>query len=211
MYLTFCNQKHIMSSIITHEILYEILTREKSRQEIQKIDPNFFQQLSSYLEEKELILSSQKEKNSFPEEIRKTEKQLKTIKQLADEIIERRKRKTLDLALLNSRASASIKTKNLLPKEESLYSSLLASLKQFSIKDKQGEKENEEAKALKNENQENNNTTLIRFIHAVPKFVGTDNNVYGPFTKEDIANLPEQTANILIKKNRAEKMQHENS
>ena len=193
-----------MLSIITHEALYEILTREKSRQDLQKIDLDFFQQLSAYLEEKELILNSQKEKNSFPEEIKKTEKQLRTIKQLANEIIERRKRKILDLALLNSRTETAAKAKNILPNEESLYDSILSSLQQFSIAEK-------ESKVLKDENPEDTNTTLIRFIHSVPKFVGTDSNIYGPFIKEDIANLPEKTAEILIRKNRAEKIQHENS
>ena len=192
-----------MLSIITHEALYEILTREKSKQDLQKIDMDFFQQLSAYLEEKELILNSQKEKNSFPEEIKKTEKQLRTIKQLANEIIERRKRKILDLALLNSRTETAAKAKNMLPNEESLYDSILSSLQQFSITEK-------ESKVLKDENPEDTNTTLIRFIHSVPKFVGTDSNIYGPFTKEDIANLPEKTAGILIRKNRAEKIQHEN-
>ena len=193
-----------MLSIITHEALYEILTREKSKQDLQKIDQDFFQQLSAYLEEKELILNSQKEKNSFPEEIKKTEKQLRTIKQLANEIIERRKRKILDLALLNSRTETATKAKNMLPNEESLYDSILSSLQQFSITEK-------ESKVLKDENPEDTNTTLIRFIHSVPKFVGTDSNIYGPFTKEDIANLPEKTAGILIRKNRAEKIQHENN
>ena len=193
-----------MLSIITHEALYEILTREKSKQDLQKIDMDFFQQLSAYLEEKELILNSQKEKNSFPEEIKKTEKQLRTIKQLANEIIERRKRKILDLALLNSRTETAPKAKNMLPNEESLYDSILSSLQQFSITEK-------ESKVLKDENPEDTNTTLIRFIHSVPKFVGTDSNIYGPFTKEDIANLPEKTAGILIRKNRAEKIQHENN
>jgi len=193
-----------MLSIITHEALYEILTREKSKQDLQKIDMDFFQQLSAYLEEKELILNSQKEKNSFPEEIKKTEKQLRTIKQLANEIIERRKRKILDLALLNSRTETAAKAKNMLPNEESLYDSILSSLQQFSITEK-------ESKVLKDENPEDTNTTLIRFIHSVPKFVGTDSNIYGPFTKEDIANLPEKTAGILIRKNRAEKIQHENN
>ena len=192
-----------MLSIITHEALYEILTREKSRQDLQKIDLDFFQQLSAYLEEKELILNSQKEKNSFPEEIKKTEKQLRTIKQLANEIIERRKRKILDLALLYSRTETATKAKNMLPNEESLYDSILSSLQQFSIAEK-------ESKVLKDENPEDTNTTLIRFIHSVPKFVGTDSNIYGPFIKEDIANLPEKTAEILIRKNRAEKIQHEN-
>jgi len=194
-----------MSSVITHEAIYEILVKEKARQDLQKIDPEFFNQLSKYLEEKELILKSQKEKDSFPEEIKKTEKQLKTITQLSNEITERRKRKILDLALLNSRTPTAIKEKNLLQNEEILYDSILTTLKQFSINNSK----EEETKVLKNEDSESNSTTLVRFIHSVPRFVGTDNNIYGPFIKEDIANLPEKTAEILIRKNRAEKIQHE--
>ena len=196
-----------MSSVITNEALYETLIKEKTSQGLQKIDQEFFRQLSSYLEEKELILKSQKEKNSFPEEIKKTEKQLKAITQLSNEIIERRKRKILDLALLNLRTLTEVKVKNLLQSEEVLYNSILTTLKQFSINEKE-----EEAKVLKNEeDSESNNTTLIRFIHSVPRFVGTDSNVYGPFIKEDIANLPEKTAQILINKKRAEKIQHESN
>jgi len=196
-----------MSSVITHEAIYEILVKEKARQDLQKIDPEFFNQLSKYLEEKELILKSQKEKDSFPEEIKKTEKQLKTITQLSNEITERRKRKILDLALLNSRTPTAIKEKNLLQNEEILYDSILATLKQFSINNSK----EEETKVLKNEDSESNSTTLVRFIHSVPRFVGTDNNIYGPFIKEDIANLPEKTSQILISKKRAEKIQHENN
>ena len=196
-----------MSSVITHEAIYEILVKEKARQDLQKIDPEFFNQLSKYLEEKELILKSQKEKDSFPEEIKKTEKQLKTITQLSNEITERRKRKILDLALLNSRTPTAIKEKNLLQNEEILYDSILATLKQFSINNSK----EEETKVLKNEDSESNSTTLVRFIHSVPRFVGTDNNIYGPFIKEDVANLPEKTAQILISKKRAEKIQHENN
>lgn len=197
-----------MSSIITHEVLYEVLVKEKTRQELQKIDLSFLTQLSSYLEEKELILESQKEKNSFPEEIKNTEKQLRSIKQLANEIIERRKRKILDLALLNSRTEKAAIVKNLLESEETLYNSILSSLKHFSIMEKPGHKE--ESKVLKNQNSESAINILVRFTGPVPKFVGTDSNIYGPFTKEDIANLPEKTATILINKNRAEKIRHEN-
>lgn len=210
-----------MTSIITHEALYEILAKEKTRQDLQKIELDFFKQLSSYLQEKEIILKSQKEKNSFPEEIKKTEKQLRTIKQLANEVIERRKRKILDLALLNSRTEAAENIKNLLPNEELLYSSIMQSLTQFSIIEKNNAKRDDaekintaeaaESKVLKNQNSESMHTTLVRFINSVPRFVGTDSNIYGPFTKEDIANLPERTAEILISKKRAEKIQHENT
>ena len=56
--------------IITYETLYELLRREKSRKELQKLDPNFYQRVTNYLEEKNIILKSQKDT-----EIIKTEKQ----------------------------------------------------------------------------------------------------------------------------------------
>ena len=40
----------------------------------------------------------------------------------------------------------------------------------------------------------------------MPKFVGRDLEVYGPFEEEDIANLPGEIADILILKNRAEEI-----
>jgi DNA replication initiation complex subunit (GINS family) len=48
---------------------------------------------------------------------------------------------------------------------------------------------------------------MVRFVHAVPKFIGKELEVYGPFEEEDIANLPKQLADILISKGRAELIQ----
>jgi DNA replication initiation complex subunit (GINS family) len=46
----------------------------------------------------------------------------------------------------------------------------------------------------------------VRFIKAVPRFLGSELEVYGPFVENDIASLPSKIANILIKKDRAEEM-----
>jgi DNA replication initiation complex subunit (GINS family) len=50
-------------------------------------------------------------------------------------------------------------------------------------------------------------TIMVRFTHAVPKFMGKELEIYGPFEPEDIANLPKQIADILIGKGRAELIQ----
>jgi len=61
--------------------------------------------------------------------------------------------------------------------------------------------------AAQSENDENSVTTkLVRFLHPVPKFVGRELEVYGPFEREDIANLPKEIAEVLIIKGRAEEM-----
>jgi hypothetical protein len=48
------------------------------------------------------------------------------------------------------------------------------------------------------------NIKLIRFLHSVPQFIGDDLILYGPFENEDVASLPIDIANLLIKKNKAE-------
>ena len=49
-------------------------------------------------------------------------------------------------------------------------------------------------------------TKRIKFIHYVPKFLGREMEVYGPFEPEDIATIPTELANILIEKGRAERI-----
>ncbi|MFX1327956.1 MAG: hypothetical protein ACFE91_07410 [Promethearchaeota archaeon] len=46
----------------------------------------------------------------------------------------------------------------------------------------------------------------IRFLKITPPLVGIDLINYGPFEKEDIANIPQQNANILIMEKFAEKI-----
>jgi DNA replication initiation complex subunit (GINS family) len=154
------------------------------------------------MEEKKLILESQRQKASFPEEIKKTERQLQSIQRLSNEIIERRKRKILDLALLNSRTPSAIPLKGLLSKEHELYDSTLKALNHYDFPIET------ETKTLKDENPL---SLSVRFLDSVPKFVGTDKKVYGPFEKSDIANLPKTIAKILINKNKAENENSKNS
>ena len=50
------------------------------------------------------------------------------------------------------------------------------------------------------------NYTLVRFLKETPPLVGIDLINYGPFEKEDIANLPLKNAKILINEKFAEKI-----
>ncbi len=49
--------------------------------------------------------------------------------------------------------------------------------------------------------------TLVRFLKETPPLVGIDLINYGPFEKEDIANLPQKNAKILIIEKCAEKIE----
>ena len=46
-------------------------------------------------------------------------------------------------------------------------------------------------------------TVRIKFLSPVPKFVGPKRQVFGPYGKEEEANLPGEIAKLLIRKGRA--------
>jgi DNA replication factor GINS len=45
---------------------------------------------------------------------------------------------------------------------------------------------------------------VLRFLKAIPAVVGADMKTYGPFLAEDVASLPVENANILVKRGLAE-------
>ena len=197
--------------VITYDTLYEILRREKFKKELQKLDDNFFDNTLNYLNDKSKIDESQKEKDSiFSSEFKKTEKTLENTKKILKELYEKRESKIIMLALFSSRtAPTEDDIIAMLPEEKRLYSTLLDDLTKFRKDILQNLLENKqpkvEGKSIKSENQDSK--SLIRFLHAVPKFVGEDLTIYGPFDAHDVANLPKGIANVLITKERAEKIE----
>lgn len=204
---------------ITYETLHELLRREKNREEIQKLDAGYLNDVAGYLKEKIEIGMQQRAKNDLfaAEETRKAELQLTNIKKILRELYERREKKILHMAVDASRSSASlIDTANLLKEEKRIFDELVSLLNKFrkgilyhlmegmspNIKE-EGPKPNPNPLPLR---EEEKTTKLIRFVNAVPKFVGEDLEVYGPFEENDMANLPAAIADVLVNKGRAEEM-----
>ncbi len=228
---------------VTYESLFDLVVREKSRDELQALDPNFFAQLAGYLAEKRSMASIQS-----AEEKERASRQLQNINRLIRELYDRREKKTINMALARSRAAADIiDTTALLAEERAMFEGLVAQLDLFrnsvlnrlldakvpSLNDEQKQvgadilaaasrtmssqptssisgtsfgthaSGKEEAPATA---EANPITKLIRFLHPVPRFVGRELEVYGPFDQEDIANLPKEIAEVLITKGRAEEI-----
>jgi DNA replication initiation complex subunit (GINS family) len=210
---------------ITYETLFELLRREKTREELQKIDIEFYQDVVNYLQEKLRLLEAQKNKTDLfaVEERMKAEKQMQNIKRIIKELYERREKKIISMATDTSRTfSTIVDTSAMLAKEKQFFDALVETLNRFrkgilwnmleaqmpNIEEKQEEKEPEPAELFKQsvKQPEKKEIKLVRFTHAVPKFVGENLEEFGPFETEDIANLPTKIADILVTKGRAEEI-----
>ena len=192
----------MQNELITYELLYDILRREKTRVELQKLDKDFYNNIKNYLEEKIKILESLKQKSSIfsEKEIEKTSKEIESIKRLIKELYEKREYKLVQIAL------SSAKTNNNeiidLLDEERIFFEKIKEILRNNREETLSLLIEGKPKTIKSENE----ALLVRFIKSVPKFIGDDLNEYGPFEEEYISLLPIKVAELLISNKRAEKV-----
>ena len=108
---------------ITYETLFDLLRTEKTREELQKLDPDFFKDVVNYVKEKTKAYEDLKDKTDLfaADERLKAEKQLQNIKKIIKEIYERREKKIVTLAMDSSRMFSSVIDKSALLEEETQF------------------------------------------------------------------------------------------
>lgn len=234
---------------INYETLFEMLRREKDKEELQKLNDSFFNDVIAYLEDKKKALNDVT-LESFDDK-KRAEGEFENIRKILKDLYERREKKIVNLALNISRTKSNlIDTSALLNEEKGLFDSLMQSLdigREHILKklleskapsfeqpklevpatdEKKPEEAPKDESAGTSEGtqdvsresslsetpteetpKETKPTKMIRFVNAVPKFVGKELEEYGPFEEEDVANLPTELANVLIEKGRAEEIQ----
>lgn len=203
---------------VTYDNLFEFLVREKSRAELQKLEQDFFNSIAEFLKEKKAALSRNKLDAFSEDEREKTEKQIRNFQKLLRELYEKREKKIVELAVIKARSSdAAIDTSAMLGSEKQLFGELAGMLTSFRdnvlARAANGEAQQAsgaaEAKPTSDmmdgiEAPEVKDGKLVRFTHEVPRFIGKELEVYGPFNANDTATLPPEIADILISKGRAE-------
>ncbi len=189
---------------ITYEIIYDVFRNEKIREELQKLEPRFLEDVKEYLDEKNSILKSQMGKKSIfsSSETQKTIKQIESVHKMLKELQERREAKIIELAMFSSRTGQLIKEiAHMLSREQDFFHGVLEllnknrnALVEFITADAQ-------PKDLKKANP--NERRKVIFQEDVQEFVGADLQVYGPYHVHDIAELPTDIAHLLVKKEKA--------
>ncbi len=206
---------------INYETIYEILRREKGRDEIQKLEPEFFANLVEYLQNKISLLEDSKNKMDLFSSAEHAElrTQMENINRMIKELYERREKKVIMLALNKSRTGSDIiDSSNLLVEEKLFFDEIILSMDRYrkgilvkvtngKFPDIASQCPPEQTNSSVDLPTEQNGTKLVRFLKPVPKFVGKELEVYGPFQEDDMANLPSEIANVLISKERVEEMQ----
>jgi len=182
--------------MITYNELYDALRKERYSEQLQFIPKNFIKEVAIYLKDKKEI--ADKENDDFSDAILKTKKQFENSIAIFKELMLRRKKKILELAFVAAETGISKRDfENMLAVEKECFDEIMKNL----------EKEDKKiAKALKGteEDDEKGKNKMVVFIKDADEFLDLDGNRLGPFKKGDVANLPQEIANILIIDNKAE-------
>ncbi len=185
---------------ITYETLFEVLRRERQREELSELSPTFYNDVQTYLREKKTLLPGAPDR-------KKAEMQFENAARLAREIYEKREKKIIAMALAKSRTGTDIlNTSVLLDAEKTLYDELIGVLSRHrnarikSLTDTSGTQPVPTKEAAPPAPA----ILRVRFLQPVPKFVGRELETYGPFDENEEADLPIEIANILVGKGRAE-------
>ena len=181
---------------ISWEEIRELQRNERNLETLQKIDENTFERLKEYLEEREKIIKEgEKEGSEIGREMaKKAEIELKKANKQIEDFIASRERKIMRNAIMTVISNVE-DTTNMTKEGEELYKGIIKLLKNFKQKIF---KRKEEEKIEK----ENKDLSMVRFLSDVPKFL-FEGREYGPFKKEDIANLPKKVGEILINAKKA--------
>lgn len=195
---------------ITFESLFDLFRNEKARPQLEKLNDTFYEDVVEYLKDKETMLQKDDDVLFSAEDKEKTSKQLQNIKRILKNLYELREKKIINLALIKSRTGTNIIDFSvLLPEERQFFDSAVKNFDNFRT----GILSNLLVSKLPSIIETNDeptkpksNNKMVRFTEPVPKFVGRDLEVYGPYQEEDMANLPNEIADLLISKDKAEEI-----
>ena len=172
--------------------LYEAWKKEKENKKLQRLDKNFYTELCQYIRMKREELQMVDEKTLRGLLI---SEESNNIERLLTSLVECRCRKILNSVLDGSMLLSEVLTSE----EEIAYNNVLSGkegMEKILKETLRGRiPQVKEIKAIGKPKR-----ILIRFLQAIPAIVGPDMASYGPFKVEDIASIPAENAESLIKR-----------
>jgi len=187
--------------MITYNELYDALRKERYSEQLQPIPKNFVKEVAVYLKDKKKI--ADKESDDFSDTVTKTKKQFENSIAIFKELMLRRKKKILELAFIAAETGISKRDfENMLAVEKECFDMIMKSLEK-------GDKKVAQMLKGSDEGGEKSKNKMIAFIDDTGEFLDLEGEKVGPFKKGDVANLPEEIANILIVDKKAEAVEED--
>jgi DNA replication initiation complex subunit (GINS family) len=208
---------------LSFEQLFDLLRQEREQGELVALREDFYVDVVAYLKSKQKLLDTAGN-DVFSPEVDSLKKQLFSLRRVLKEIYDRREQKILHLASNAAKTSSDfVDLAALTPEEKECYKESFSLLKKyrrqllldiFSMK-APALSAQIEAKKVKDEafdkrvdeitdRFDDKASIKVKFLRDVPKFLGKDSSAFGPFTQGDEKELPQNIAQILIKKGHAE-------
>ena len=168
---------------MSYEKLFEILMREKNRDELTPIHPEFYGMAREYLEQQSKGFAS----DSYSH--------IQSLNSMLKEIFSRREKKILTLAAVKARTNADVFDVSVMsPEEKELFNSVVAILTGMRTKIFV---DNSSKAASSNDT---NDTIRLMALKDIDAFVGEELETYGPYKKDDLIMIPSTIARILLKR-----------
>jgi DNA replication initiation complex subunit (GINS family) len=216
--------------IITYETLFDILRKEKSRQDLQQLPEDFYGQAVAYVRKKRAEVEAAGGFGSPAAQ--RPLVQFRNVQKILRELYERRERKIVEMALNRARTESNIvDVAPLLSQERGLYEEatrLLSSCKQelleptlkgeapdgVAVPTLPAEQQVElpaaveatggEAPGPTPEEVATRESCDVKFLHLMPRFYGLKGEVLGPFEPGERVELSGKIAAVLLRKRRVE-------
>jgi DNA replication initiation complex subunit (GINS family) len=181
--------------MITYSELYELLRKEKYNEQLQLLSKGFFKEIAEYFQDKKKF--TEKTDDIFSDAIIKSKKQYENAIAVLREILTRRQKKVINLALIAAKSGISKRdAENMTESEQVLFETIVKELEAEEKKVDGIISGQYGGKDLKNQ--------LVRFKQDTSEFLDMNENKLGPFKAGDIANISKEIANILINSGNAE-------
>lgn len=194
---------------INYRALRKIQQMEKNSPILTDLRPDFYDNLSEYLENLNTRLES--ESSSQKQMLLKDE--IQNTKKIATSIYEQREKKVL-LAAVTKARGGNPDLKNMVNIEKNLFEPVLELMLNSRKKILENEtvenisndtKAAEPAEEKKTEEKQENSNPIVRVNQDVPEFIGTDEKKYN-LRKNDLISLPEDMSETLSKRGVVEKI-----
>lgn len=120
--------------VITYETLFELLRLEKNREDLQKLEDSFFNDVRAYLTDKKNAFESKQSQSILfaADEKEKTRLELGNIKKILKDLYDRREKKIVNVALNKARTGVSVvNTAHMLPSERMMFDAINTTLFEF--------------------------------------------------------------------------------